>query len=63
MISLHHSGHTFAALYLEANPGDLRGLAALLVDASLNAVLIYAEPTTAHLLCRTDRLYPRRSVL
>lgn len=54
MISLHHSGHTLAARYLEASPGDLRGLAALLVDASLDAVMIYAEPTTEQLLARIE---------
>lgn len=54
MISLHHSGHTFAARYLEANPGDLRGLAALLVDASLDAVMIYPEPTTEQFLTRIE---------
>jgi integrase len=36
----HVLRHTFATRYLEANPGDLRGLAALLGHSSLNTVMI-----------------------
>jgi len=39
----HALRHTFAARYLAANPGDLRGLAALLGHASLNTVMIYTR--------------------
>jgi site-specific recombinase XerC len=36
--------HTFAAHYLQANPDDLRGLAALLGHSDLNTAMIYTEP-------------------
>ena len=44
-VSRHTLRHTFATLYLQANPDDLRGLAALLGHSDLNTVMIYTEPT------------------
>ena len=38
-----------ATPYLEVNPGDLRGLAALLGHANLNRVMIYTESRLANL--------------
>lgn len=52
----HVLRHTFATRYLEANPGDLRGLAALLGHASLNTVMVYTEPTEEDLLKRMERM-------
>ncbi len=52
----HILRHTFATRYLEANPGDLRGLASLLGHASLNTVMIYTEPTEEDLLERMERV-------
>jgi integrase/recombinase XerC len=52
----HTCCHTFATRYLEANPGDLRGLASLLGHASLNTVMIYTEPTEEDLLERMERV-------
>ena len=46
----------YATRYLEANPGDLRGLAALLGHASLNTVMIYTEPTEEDLLWRLEQM-------
>ena len=39
----HTLRHTFATRYLAANPGDLRGLAALLGHAGLETVMIYVN--------------------
>jgi site-specific recombinase XerD len=47
--------HTFASPYLEANPDDLRGLAALLGHASVGTVMIYTEPTAGQLLARMEK--------
>lgn len=55
-VTPHVCRHTFATRYLEANPGDIRGLAALLGHASLNTVLIYTEPTEEDLLRRVERM-------
>lgn len=52
----HTLRHTFATRYLKANPGDLRGLAALLGHASLNTVMIYTEPTLDDLAERMFRV-------
>ena len=52
----HTLRHTFAIRYLEANPGDLRGLASLLGHASLNTVMIYTEPTSEALAERVERM-------
>jgi site-specific recombinase XerD len=54
-VSPHTCRHTFATRYLEANPSDLRGLAALLGHASLDTVMIYTEPTTEKLRTRMER--------
>lgn len=51
----HALRHTFASNYLNANPGDLRGLASLLGHASLNTVMIYTEPTMDELTKRMER--------
>ncbi len=53
-ISPHVLRHTFSTFYLERNPGDLRGLAALLGHASLGTTLIYTEPTPAALARRLE---------
>ena len=55
-ISPHTLRHTFASHYLEANPDDLRGLAALLGHASLDTVMIYTEPTTEQLAFRMEKV-------
>jgi site-specific recombinase XerD len=54
--SPHALRHTFATRYLEANPGDLRGLAALLGHANLNTVMIYTEPRLEDLAERMERI-------
>jgi site-specific recombinase XerD len=54
--SPHVLRHTFASRYLEANPGDLRGLAALLGHANLNTVMIYTEPRLEDLAERMERV-------
>ncbi len=50
----HVLRHTSATRYLEANPGDLRGLAALLGHSSLNTVMIYTEPRLEDLAGRME---------
>ncbi len=52
----HSLRHTFSSRYLEANPDDLRGLAALLGHANLNTVMIYTEPTMEDLAERMERI-------
>ncbi len=52
----HVLRHTFATRYLAANPGDLRGLAALLGHSSLNTVMIYTEPRLEDLSGRMERV-------
>jgi site-specific recombinase XerC len=52
----HALRHTFATRYLEANPGDLRGLAALLGHANLNTVMHYTEPRLEDLAERMERV-------
>jgi len=52
----HALRHTFATRYLEANPDDLRGLAALLGHANLNTVMIYTEPGIDDLTERMERV-------
>ena len=52
----HALRHTFATRYLEANPDDLRGLAALLGHANLNTVMIYTEPGIEDLAERMERV-------
>ena len=41
----HALRHTFASRYLEVNPSDLRGLAALLGHTDLKPVMIYKSRT------------------
>ncbi len=48
-VSPHALRHTFATEYLNANPGRIRELAALLGHASLDTVMIYTEPAFEHL--------------
>jgi site-specific recombinase XerD len=50
----HTCRHTLATRYLERNPGDLRGLAAILGHRSLNTVMIYTAPTLADLAQRME---------
>ncbi len=52
----HALRHTFATCYLDVNPGDLRGLAALLGHAHLNTVMIYTEPRLEDLAERMERV-------
>jgi site-specific recombinase XerC len=52
----HVLRHTFATRYLQANPGDLRGLARLLGHANLNTVMIYTEPDMDDLAQRMERM-------
>lgn len=55
-IGPHVLRHTFATRYLAANPGDLRGLAALLGHARLETVMIYTEPDLDDLAGRMERV-------
>lgn len=55
-INPHTLRHTFATLYLKANPDDLRGLAALLGHSDLNSVMIYTEPTREDVANRLERM-------
>ncbi len=52
LVTPHILRHTFATRYLERNPGDLRGLAALLGHRSLDTVMIYTQPTVEELARR-----------
>lgn len=52
----HQLRHTFATRYLKKNPGDIRGLAALLGHASLNTTMIYTEPALEDLAERMERV-------
>jgi site-specific recombinase XerC len=55
-VTPHTLRHTFATRYLEANPDDLRGLAALLGHARLDTVMIYTEPRIEDLAARLERI-------
>ncbi len=55
-IGPHQLRHTFATRYLDANRGDLRGLASLLGHSSLNTVMIYTEPSLEDLTHRMECL-------
>lgn len=52
----HTLRHTFASRYLAVNPGDLRGLAALLGHASINTTMIYTEPALGDLANRMEKV-------
>jgi len=52
----HVLRHTFATRYLEANPGDLVGLAGLLGHARLDTVMLYTRPTLDELAHRVERM-------
>ncbi|GAB4464034.1 MAG: tyrosine recombinase XerC [Anaerolineae bacterium] len=54
LVTPHVLRHTFATRYLERNPGDLRGLAALLGHRSLDTVMIYTHPTAKELAGRME---------
>jgi integrase len=45
----------YATRYLAANPGDLRGLAAILGHSDLNTVMVYTAPKTSDLAARMER--------
>ena len=49
MISLPDSGHTVAARYLEAHPGDVRGLAAPMRHTSPDTVMTCTEQLLARI--------------
>ncbi len=55
-VNPHALRHTFATRYLNANPGDLRGLARLLGHKSLDTVMIYTEPSMQELTERMERV-------
>jgi site-specific recombinase XerD len=55
-VNPHALRHTFATRYLNANPGDLRGLARLLGHKSLDTVMIYTEPSLQELTARMERV-------
>ena len=55
-VNPHALRHTFATRYLNANPGDLRGLARLLGHSSLDTVMIYTEPHLDDLAERMERI-------
>ena len=52
----HALRHTFATRYLAANPGEVRGLAALLGHASLNTVMVYTEPRLGDLAEKMEKV-------
>ena len=54
-IGPHALRHTFSMRYLERNPGDLRGLAALLGHHTLHTVMIYTQPTFEDLAERMEK--------
>ncbi|MCO5190426.1 MAG: tyrosine-type recombinase/integrase [Anaerolineae bacterium] len=55
-VTPHMLRHTFATLYLQANPNDVRGLAALLGHRNLNTIMVYTEPSLAELSARMARI-------
>ena len=55
----HTLRHTFATRYLQANSGDLRGLASLLGHTSLNTVMIYTQPSEDELAKRMEKVENR----
>ncbi len=55
-ITAHTLRHTFAARYLEANPGQLVELAALLGHSDLNTTAIYTQPSFAGVAAKLEAL-------
>ena len=55
-VNPHAFRHTFATRYLNAHPGDPRGLTQLLGHHSLDTVMIYTEPTLQELTARMERV-------
>ena len=55
-IGPHILRHTFAYQYLQANPDDIRGLAALLGHSRINTVMIYTQPSLEDLNRRMERV-------
>jgi integrase/recombinase XerC len=55
-IGPHALRHTFAYQYLQANPDDIRGLAALLGHSNINTVMIYTQPSLEDLNHRMERV-------
>jgi site-specific recombinase XerD len=55
LVSPHILRHSFATRYLTANPGDLRGLAAILGHGNLESVMVYTEPRKSDLIDRMER--------
>ena len=55
-IGSHTLRHTFAYQYLQANPDDIRGLAALLGHSNINTVMIYTQPSLEDLNQRMERV-------
>lgn len=53
-ISPHTLRHTFAHRYLEANPDDIRGLAALLGHTDITTTMIYTEPSREDMANRLE---------
>jgi site-specific recombinase XerD len=53
-VTPHQLRHTFATSYLQKNPDDLRGLAALLGHSDLNTVMLYTEPSLEDLAQRME---------
>ena len=62
-IGPHVLRHTFATRYLQANPADLRGLAALLGHSDLNTVMVYTEPTLSDLAERMEKIERKQGEL
>ncbi len=52
----HSLRHTFATRYLATHQDDLVGLARLLGHSSLDATMIYVQPTEDELAARVDRI-------
>jgi site-specific recombinase XerD len=53
-VTPHVLRHTFSSSYLEAHPGDIRGLAAILGHADLKSTMIYTTPALGDLARRME---------
>jgi integrase/recombinase XerC len=53
-VTPHALRHTFATRYLEAHPGDIRYLAAILGHADLKTTMVYTEPDLDDLARRME---------